>query len=188
MDVRVRRHTSDTASFVLAERDAHPRLRGLVLDYEDFEERSAEPLGRREVAVPHVVVILDLSGAGWDVAGRDATAFARHRSFVAGVHDQPTTVRHDGRARCLQLNLTPLGARAVLGVPPAELANRVVPLEDLLGPAARRLEDRRARRGAGVQPPPSQLALGRGGRPAAQDVRAPPALRRASRAAVDCTP
>ena len=142
MDVRVRGHTSDTASFALAQRAAHPRLRGLVLDYEDFEERSAAPLGRREVAVPHVVVIVDLSGEGWDVAGRDATAFVRHRSFVAGVHDQPTTVRHDGRARCLQLNLTPLGARAVLGVPLAELTNRVVPLEDLLGPAARRLEER----------------------------------------------
>jgi AraC-like DNA-binding protein len=42
----------------------------------------------------------------------------------------------------MQVNLTPLGARALLGTPLGELTNRVVALEDVLGPAARHLAER----------------------------------------------
>ena len=137
MRTQVLRHDSDELSFELAVRGPAPALRGLVRDYEDFTERSAAPLRRREVAVPDPVVILDL-GDGWTV---DAE---RHRSFAAGVGDGPSVVEHDGRARCVQVNLTPLGARRLLGVPLAELTNRVVPLEDVLGPDARVLVERLA--------------------------------------------
>jgi AraC-like DNA-binding protein len=136
---RVLRHASDTVGFTLARGAPHPGLRGLVRGYEDFTERSAGPLRRREVALPDMVLILDL-GDGWRV-GTDTPA-ERHGSFVAGVHDRPTVVEHGGRARCLQVDLTPLGARALLGVAPAELRNRVVGLEDLLGPAGGRLLER----------------------------------------------
>jgi AraC-like DNA-binding protein len=138
---RVLRHTSEAASFVLASRDPVPGLRGLVQGYEDFEERSPAPLCRREVALPDVVVIVDL-GEGWRVGEAAGPDMAHHGSFVAGVHDRPTAVEHGGRARCMQVNLTPLGARALLGTPLGELTNRVVALEDVLGPAARHLAER----------------------------------------------
>jgi AraC-like DNA-binding protein len=57
----------------------------------------------------------------------------RLQSFVAGVTDGPVLVGHGGSARCLQVDLTPLGARRILGVPMGELANRTVPIEDVLG-------------------------------------------------------
>ena len=47
---------------------------------------------------------------------------------------------YSGEQRGIQVNLTPLGARRLLGLPMAELARRVVAIEDLLG--AERLVER----------------------------------------------
>src|SRR5690606_41728429 len=51
-------------------------------------------------------------------------------------------VHHDGRRHGLQLSLTPLGARAIYGLPAAELTDTLVPLVDLLGPLGPELLDR----------------------------------------------
>jgi hypothetical protein len=54
----------------------------------------------------------------------------RHTSFVAGMHDGPAITRHDGAQHGLQVDLTRLGARVLLGVPMLHLANDQVPLEE----------------------------------------------------------
>jgi AraC-like DNA-binding protein len=111
-------------------------LRGLVSSVEDFTEWSAAPLLRREVAIPQVVLILDLGGDGWQVGSSSSGpsgSFGSFGSFVAGLHDRPTVVGHAGRARCMQVNLTPVGARALLGMPLRELANLTVPVDELPG-------------------------------------------------------
>src|SRR5207247_2126726 len=64
--------------------------------------------------------------------------------FTGGMCDAPALVEAAGPARCLQANLTPLGARRLLGVPMRELTNRVVDLEDVLGPEAGLLAERLA--------------------------------------------
>ncbi len=81
-----------------------------------------------------MVVILDFD-RGWDVDG------ARLRSFASGLYARPALVAHDGAAHSLQVDLTPLGARRLLGVPLHELADRAVPLDALLGRDADRLVD-----------------------------------------------
>ena len=65
-------------------------------------------------------------------------------AFVAGLHAGPTTIAHDGNQHGISLDLTPLGARALLGLPAGELAGIVVGLDALLGRAADRLADRLA--------------------------------------------
>lgn len=112
----------------------HPALRGVVMRYEGYAERAAGPVTFRELPCTYTPVIIDLD-AGWSVAdGRRAEcAPVRLGSFVAGLTDGPVLVRHDGSARCLQVDLTPLGARRLLGPPMSELANRSVPIEDVLG-------------------------------------------------------
>jgi AraC-like DNA-binding protein len=45
-------------------------------------------------------------------------------------------IEHDGDLFGVQLSLTPAGARALLGLPAAELAGLVIALEDVLGGAA----------------------------------------------------
>ena len=121
--------------FELTTRAPDPRLRELVREYHDFRERTPGPLRRRELASPDVALIVDL-GPGWRVEGD------RHGSFVGGLYDGPVDVEHDGEARAVQVDLTPLGARALLGVPLSELTRRVVDLGDLLGPDAERLAER----------------------------------------------
>jgi AraC-like DNA-binding protein len=51
---------------------------------------------------------------------------------------------HDGNQFGVQLDLTPAGARALLGLPAAGLAATVVGLDQVLGPAAAELADRMA--------------------------------------------
>ncbi|MGH7357899.1 MAG: helix-turn-helix domain-containing protein, partial [Candidatus Rokuibacteriota bacterium] len=53
------------------------------------------------------------------------------------------------------INLTPLGARRFLGLPMHELVDRVVPLADVLGPSALRLEEQLA----DARGPDARLAL-----------------------------
>jgi AraC-like DNA-binding protein len=160
---RVLRHSSPELSYELVLRGPTPGLADLVTGYQGFEERSTAAVARREVASPDGVVILDLAD-GWRIGGD------RHASFAAGPDDRPSVVVHDGHARCLQLDLTPLGMRALLGAPPGELRGRVVGLDALLGRdgdllvervagaptwEARfaLLDDALARRAAGAPPP-----------------------------------
>ena len=102
-------------------------------------------------------------------------------AFVAGLHAGPATIAHDGNQFGVSLDLTPLGARALLGVPAGELAGagrgarrrpgRGPPTGSPTGSSVaadlgRAL--RRARRGAGRRrrparrPPPPPPERGRG--------------------------
>jgi AraC-like DNA-binding protein len=111
----------------------HPSLRGVVLRYEGYADRSGVPVTIRQLPCTFVPIILDLD-AGWTVAHREHTDSAlRLDSFVAGITDGPVLVGHGGSARCLQVDLTPLGARRLIGMPMSELANQTVPIDDVLG-------------------------------------------------------
>ena len=60
---------------------------------------------------------------------------------LAGLATGPTLIHHDGHQHGLQLGLTPSGARAVLGMPAAKLADSSVELEDVVGRLARSLRE-----------------------------------------------
>lgn len=116
-----------------------PRLVPFVRSYQDFHERTGGPLTRLEIPSGDLALIVNF-GDGWTV-GQGETAPTRMGSFAGGLHDGPATAGHDGAARCMELTLTPLGARALLGVPAIALSHRCVPLEALLGLDAERLAD-----------------------------------------------
>jgi len=122
---------------VIRELDPDPALRGVVIRAADFHERSEAPLRRLEGPLLGVVLLVSL-GPDIEVAG------ARTGSFVAGLWDRPVSTGHFGEQAGYQLYLDPLGARRLLGVPIAELANRLVRLEDLLGPFAGELTEQLA--------------------------------------------
>ena len=104
----------------------HAQLTGLVAGYADFAARTDGPVVTREVANAKIVVIVDLD-EGWSIEGE------RFRSFAGGVYPRPVTVRHEGSAAGVQIDLEPLAARALLGVPAGELSCRTVGLDALLG-------------------------------------------------------
>ena len=57
----------------------------------------------------------------------------RFETFVAGMTDRPVATEFTGAAGGVQIDLTPLGARRILGIPMEELTRRVVAVEELLG-------------------------------------------------------
>jgi len=52
---------------------------------------------------------------------------------LGGLHDGPATIHHDGTQRGLQLALSPLGLRRLLGLPASEITGRAVELGDVIG-------------------------------------------------------
>lgn len=102
------------------------RLQGHVTRYTGYAEHTRAPLRRLEAATMTIPMILSL-GPSMLVAGE------RHRSFVAGLDDRPTLTEHGGEQLGIEVNLTPLGARRLFGLPLVEIAHRVVVVQDLLG-------------------------------------------------------
>ena len=107
-----------------------------------FEESTAGPVRRVEVPVPSVPLIFTY-GTPLEVGPVDGPG-RRFTSFVAGVHDRPTATTHPGQQRGVQIDLAPVDAYSLLGVPMHELHNHVVSLADLLGRPAVELEERLA--------------------------------------------
>lgn len=111
---------------LLATRAPHSALRPLVArGYTGYHERTAAPLARVETPYPAIVVIVNLGPA----LRVDGAAFG---SFVAGLTDVPVLTEHPGEQAGIQLDLTPPGARMLLGVPLREVARSVVALDALL--------------------------------------------------------
>lgn len=90
-----------------------------------------------------LTTVISLSGPLEVAAGVDNGApVTRFDSVAGGLMRRSVAIHHDGRQQGVQVSLTPLGARAVYGVPAAVLAHRLVPLDELLGALGVELVDR----------------------------------------------
>ncbi|MER6634627.1 helix-turn-helix domain-containing protein [Streptomyces microflavus] len=120
-----------------------PALRRYVRSYVGFDLRGfpagvhCGPPGRALTAVISLSGPLGV-GAGVD----DGSPITRFDSVAGGLMRRSVAIHHDGRQHGVQVSLTPLGARAVYGVPAGELAHRLVPLDELLGALGVELVDR----------------------------------------------
>ena len=138
--MEVERHESADASWEIARRLPSAPLRGLVGRALEGWRRDGPPTPPlRELPVPGVPLILEL-GDGWTIEEVGVRP-ERLDSFLAGLHTRPTIVSGSGSFACVELMLTPLGTRRLLGLPMHELAGRTVALEDLL-PGAAELAER----------------------------------------------
>lgn len=102
-----------------------------------FDIEQPVPVRRRKIPGGTVKIVFALDGV-FDGVRRDPAA------LVVGMHDRGSTVTSSGRMRSVQLQLDPLVARRVLGVPLHELRNTAVPLDTLIGPSARYLAEQLA--------------------------------------------
>ena len=110
----------------------------VVRRYAGYRERTGEPLHRRERAGLIVPLILAF-GPEIEVAPAGAPR-QRLGAFVGGPATTWVDTWHAGEQFGVQVDLDLVGARRVLGgMPMAELADRVVPLEDVFGADGRRL-------------------------------------------------
>ena len=135
---------SGESRWTLVTRAPEPRLRPFVSGYQGYVEAGSVPVLRQEVPTTRVPLIVNF-GAPWRIAGaKDDTRPAVESSFFAGLSDRSVWVEASGPARCVQIDLTPIGAHLVFGVPMHELANRVVSLDDVLPADERGLTERLA--------------------------------------------
>lgn len=110
----------------------HPALRAYVESYVGYRHLTAPGVHHGLPSQSLTVVIafdepVDLSWAG------PGGTRERFWAVASGLHSRPALIHHDGFQYGVQVSLTPLGARALLGVPAASLARDMVPLDDLPG-------------------------------------------------------
>jgi len=65
-----------------------------------------------------------------------------YSSMVGGLHSSPALVVHHGAQSGIQLQLSPLAARPLAGLPAGELASMDIAAEEILGPLATQVSER----------------------------------------------
>ncbi len=128
-------------SFATARLD--PRLTPYVRRIMGARLVGAAPTRALELPLAGTAVIVELRRS-WCVAADPDASLERFGSFAGGLSLLPAVSEHTGEYELVELVLTPVGTAAILGVPAAALAGRVVALDALLGPEAARLEERLA--------------------------------------------
>ncbi|MDA3630665.1 helix-turn-helix domain-containing protein [Saccharopolyspora sp. WRP15-2] len=116
-----------------------PRLRALISDISGYRVHSA-PGVHRGLPSSDLTLIITLDETV-DVSFESGPQVS-YTALVGGLHSKPTQVEHGELQHGIQLGLTPLGARALLGVPAGELADTGIHLSDVLGPTAAELTER----------------------------------------------
>lgn len=135
----VRRHEWAHGWWEVVELPVHPRLTAAVLGpYVGWHEYAVRPVVRREVASVVVPLIVSF-GSPFALLGAGETTPEMRGSFVAGLYDRWVDIAMPRESRAMQINLTPLAARRVFGVPLHDVLNRSVDLEALFGAAGRSL-------------------------------------------------
>jgi AraC-like DNA-binding protein len=107
-----------------------------------FRDLGRTPVGLR--LIPHPAVTLAVMFGAGPFAVVDATGRQQRGSLVAGLGFESVRVQRAENFECLQVRLSPVIARAVLGVSPADLNGAVVALDDLWGREASRIAEQLA--------------------------------------------
>jgi AraC-like DNA-binding protein len=124
-------HSGEHGSWLLASGKPAAQLRAYIHRYEGYVESRRVFSRHLQAASTRIPLIINF-GAPFRLDG-PGYHNQEVRSFIAGLHDGPTLVGSGGPQHCLQIDLTPLGARRIVGLPMHELRNCVVELDDLLG-------------------------------------------------------
>ena len=107
-----------------------------------FRDLGRTPVGLR--LIPHPAVTLALMFGAGSITVVDATGRQQRGSLVAGLGFGSVRLQRAENFECLQVRLSPVIARAVLGVSPADLNGAVVALDDLWGREASRIAEQLA--------------------------------------------
>jgi AraC-like DNA-binding protein len=118
-----------------------PALRRFVHQYTGYRYAGFPPGTHLGLPSPYLTLVISLSSPTL-VTLDPRRAAAGFSALASGLHTGPAHIEHDGSQFGVQLDLTPAGARALLGVPAAAIARTVVALDDLAGPAAAELTGR----------------------------------------------
>ncbi len=142
MDGEATRDPGQSPAWEYVKHTPAPALRPHVLSYEGYAERADTVVYDRRMPAGAVPMIIGF-GASMRSAGPGTRGAAKfEQAFVAGLHDTHTTSEWSGRSRGVQVNMTPIGAHLLLGLPMDSITDRVVALDDVFGAAGRDLVER----------------------------------------------
>ena len=117
-------------------------LRPFVSWYTGYRQAGVAPQRHRGLPSGWLTFIVTLDDPLYIDAHPDPRQpAAAYDTLLGGLHTSPALVTHDGRQSGIQLALTPLGARRLLGMPAGELANLDVPATEVLGAFAAELRE-----------------------------------------------
>jgi AraC-like DNA-binding protein len=123
-------------------RPAEP-LRPFIDYYSGYRQAGVPPAVHRGLPSPYLTLIFTLHEPLVITGHPDpAQPASVHVTLAGGLHTTPALVTHDGWQSGIQLALSPLGARALLGVPAGELATLDVEGSDVIGRQADELAER----------------------------------------------
>lgn len=120
-----------------------PPLRPFVEWYAGFRQAGVAPARHRGLPSPALTFIVTLDDPLVVAAHSDPRQPPEeYTTLLGGLHTAPALITHEGRQSGIQLALTPLGARALLGMPAGQLANLDVDASAVLGRFAGELRER----------------------------------------------
>ena len=120
----------------------HPALRPLVAAVVGYRHEGLPPGVHRGLPSPYLTLIVTADEPLEIAAHADpAQAPDRYDALIGGLHTRPALIAHRGRQFGVQISLTPLGCRALLGLPAGELAAIDCHLDDVV-PSAGELTER----------------------------------------------
>jgi AraC-like DNA-binding protein len=120
-----------------------PELRSFIGGYSGFLQAGVEPMRHRGLPSPYLTVIFTLNEPLYLAAHPDPLQPpGNYQTLVSGMHSTPALIVHDGWQSGIQLDLNPLGARALLGTPAGGLADMTVHGDALFGRLAAEIQDR----------------------------------------------
>lgn len=122
-------------------RSPHPRLRPYIGDYVGYDI-SGVPAGTH-LGLPSgaltFIVAIDQPLNQYDSTTDTIESFD---VLLAGLHLQPTLIRHNGTMAGIQINFSPLAPRRFFELPAVELAHHTHDLSEISRPIAAQLHDR----------------------------------------------
>jgi AraC-like DNA-binding protein len=125
-----------------ARHDPPARLRPFVSGYAGYRQEGVAPARHRGLPSPELTFIVTLDDPlAIDAHPDPGQPAASYDTLLGGLHTSPALVSHQGRWSGVQLGLTPLGARTLLGVPAGELANWDAEAADVIGGFAAQLRE-----------------------------------------------
>jgi AraC-like DNA-binding protein len=114
-------------------RASHPALRGLVGDYQGYRYTADPPSVHHGLPGTTLTMVLAFDApldVGW--LGEPDTRRA-HWAMLSGLGVDPAAVYQSGVEQGIQLELTPVGARVLFGLPAAAIRREIVPVDLLPG-------------------------------------------------------
>jgi AraC-like DNA-binding protein len=130
----------EQATWDLVTRTAPPALADYAFDYAGYRNEAGT---FRQITTPSggVVLILNL-GDPYRIQNGVGGPPENFDSFIAGLSDVPGYVEGTEVSAGVQVNLTPVGARLLTGLPMHLLTNSVLSAEDVFGPGSGELMER----------------------------------------------